>query len=218
MQSEECTEYNNMSISSTAGKKITDHLLRFDDETDLAALGLHTEAHDWRLPANLPAKPKGLALSAPKPSATWTEQELPILQYQPDWRVWIVPVFAFSLMLSCLGLISFRLPIANSVLVVLSITMLTILCWSIYNLRQQRLVVDQGGILYSSTATAQAAAKIGWDDLVGISNQRCFAGRTLILMSRHGVDHSIRIAYLPAQKADQLTRLLRTQLARRTHV
>lgn len=192
--------------------------LRFDDQTDLTALGIDDEPHDWRLPANLPAKPKGLALGAAQPATTWVTQEVSILQYQPDWRVWIVPMFATILMLGCLGLISFRLPIANSVLLILSLAMLTVLCWSIHGLRQQRLVIDQQGISYGITTEPKSPAQIGWDDLVGVAQQRCFAGRTLIVMSRHGVDHSIRIAYLPDHTADQLTRLLRTQLARRSHV
>lgn len=195
--------------------RTTAQTLRFDDDTDLAALGFDTEAHDWRLPANLPTKPKGLALSAVQPSAGWIAQELPILQYQPDWRIWIVPLFSATLMLGCLGLISFRLSISHSILLMLVSLVLILLAWSSYCLRQQRLVVDRQGVSYAPASQRQQTVQISWGDLVGIATERCFAGRTLILMSRHGVDHSIRIAYLPEQKADQLTRLLRHQLARR---
>lgn len=201
-----------MSLSTQPPKHEIDQCIRFDDDTDLAALGLSTEAHDWRLPANLPAKPKGLALGLYQTSTEWIEQEFAILHYQPDWRVWIVPILAFSLMLSCLSLVSLRLPVANSVLLGLAVTMLLILTYTAQMLRQQRLMVDQHGVAYA----AITARHIGWNDLVGITSERCFAGRTLILMSRHGVDHSIRMSYLPAQQANQLTRLLRTQLARRT--
>jgi len=192
--------------------------LRFDDHTDLTALGIDAEPHDWRLPANLPAKPKGLALGAAPPAAKWIAQEVSILQYQSDWRIWIVPLCSATLMLCCLGLIGFRLSMSSSMLLMLCSLVLTLLGISVYHLRQPRLVVDQHGLSYGITTEPKSQTQIGWDDLVGITQQRCFAGRTLIAMSRHGVDHSIRIAYLPAQTADQLTRLLRTQLARRGHV
>lgn len=182
----------------------------FDDDTDLAALGFSTEAHDWRLPANLPARPQGLALGVRSEPIEWLEQEVAILQYQPDWRVWIVPTLSFGLMLSCLGLISMRLELASGVLIGLAIAILLMLVYTAQLLRQQRLSVDRHGISYA----ASTAHRIRWHDLVGIASERCFAGRTLIFMSRQGVDHSIRIAYLPAQQASQLVRLLRSQLAR----
>lgn len=203
-----------MNLPHRPPKHELEHCLRFDDDTDLAALGLNTEAHDWRLPANLPAKPKGLTLGGRQASAEWIEQELAILQYRPDWRVWIVPVFAFGLMLSCLSLASLRLSIDHSALLLMTSSMLLILAYTAYTLRQQRLTIDQHGIAYSATTDCQNRTKIGWSDLVGIASERCFAGRTLILMSRNGVDHSIRIAYLPTQQVSQLIRLLRTQLAR----
>lgn len=206
-----------MSLPPQQPKHEFEHCLRFDDDTDLAALGLNTEAHDWRLPANLPAKPKGLALGSRQTATRWIEQELEILQYRPDWRVWIVPVFAFSLMLSCLSLASLRLSIDNSVLLLMSSSMLLILAYSAYTLRQQRLTIDKHGVAYSATTTRHGRTTIDWPDLVGIASERCFVGRTLILMSRNGVDHSIRIAYLPSQQASQLIRLLRTQLARQAH-
>lgn len=194
--------------------------LRFDDHTDLTALGIDTEPHDWRLPANLPATPKGLTLGAAQPATAWTAQEVSILHYQPDWRIWIVPVFCAILMLCCLGLVGVRLSIGNSILLMLYSLALTLLAGSIYGLRQQRLVVDRHGVSYVSATMhrqARSDAQIQWADLVGIASERCFAGRTLIVMSRHGINHSIRIAYLPVQTADQLTRLLRTQIARRSH-
>lgn len=206
-----------MSLSNTAEQHTTAQPVRFDDHTDLAALGWQTEAHDWRLPANLPEKPKGLALIAQRSAVEWMAQELPILQYQPDWRVWIVPIFAFTLMLSCLGLISFRLSMSSTALIVLGAGLMLVLAYSAYRLRQQRLIIDRDGIVYATDRTPRPTAQIQWADLVGVASERCFAGRTLIVMSRHGVDHSIRIAYLPDQKADQLTRLLRTQLTRRSH-
>jgi len=209
-----------MTTISTAKPLSTDSL-RFDDHTDLTALGIDAEPHDWRLPANLPSNPKGLRLDAARSASTGITQEVSILHYQSDWRIWIVPTFSAVLMLCCLGLVGFRLSIGSSILLMLYSLVLTLLGWSVYGLRQQRLVVDRHGVSYRSTAVrsqAHSDAQIQWADLVGIASERCFAGRTLIVMSRHGVDHSIRIAYLPDQKADQLTRLLRTQLARRSHV
>lgn len=216
-----------MTTTDVIKRKQSSGDLRFDDHTDLTALGVDAEPHDWRLPANLPSKPKGLRLDAARPAVTGSTQEVSILHYQPDWRIWIVPTFSAILMLFCLGLVSFRLSIGSSVLLMLYSLVLTLLAWSMYGLRQQRLVVDRHGVSYRHAMAQdtlhqypQQHAKtlqIPWGDLVGIASERCFAGRTLIVMSRHGVDHSIRIAYLPEQKADQLTRLLRTQLARRSH-
>lgn len=197
--------------------------LRFDDHTDLTALGIDIEPHDWRLPANLPSNPKGLRLDAARSASTGITQEVSILHYQSDWRIWIVPTFSAVLMLCCLGLVGFRLSMGSSVLLMLCSLVLTLLAWSVYGLKQQRLVVDRHGVSYQHALTPDQqhqhakAVQIPWTDLVGIASERCFAGRTLILMSRHGVDHSIRITYLPEQKIDQLTRLLRTQLARRSH-
>lgn len=208
-----------MTTISTAKPLSTDSL-RFDDHTDLTALGIDAEPHDWRLPANLPSNPKGLRLDAARSASTGITQEVSILHYQSDWRIWIVPTFSAVLMLCCLGLVGFRLSIGSSILLMLYSLVLTLLGWSVYGLRQQRLVVDRHGVSYRSTAVrsqAHSDTQIQWADLVGIASERCFAGRTLIVMSRHGVDHSIRIAYLPDQKADQLTRLLRTQLARHSH-
>lgn len=220
-----------MTVSNLSRPQMPDESMRFCDDTDLGALGFHTEAHDWRLPANLPAKPKGLALSPLKSSLEWIADELPILQYQSDWRVGLIPLLAALLMIAGLALISFRLPITTDSLLLLGTSMLLFLAYATHQLRQNRLIVDQYGVTYqrgtrSSKQQANYAsadnriperplAQISWQDLVGIASQRCFMGRVLVLMSRQGVDHRIQIAYLPMQQIDQLTRLLRSQLARR---
>ncbi|MEC7119188.1 MAG: hypothetical protein VXW65_04700 [Pseudomonadota bacterium] len=189
-----------------------DDVLRFDDHTDLELLGLETEAHDWLIRANLPRRPTGLRLDDGR-------SDFDILisptSYRVGWRILLMPVLAIGLVLCSLLLIHLQLPQHSMPLLVLAIGLLLFLGLYWQHSRQLRLFISSSGVFFGTTRDQQYRSAIDWSTLAGVSVQRCFAGYSLVIMSKRGTGHSLWIDYLPASQLRQIVHLIRTQIAQR---
>lgn len=176
--------------------------LRFDDHTDVAAFGISLEETSYRVPANLPVRPEGLALHTPH-----YRQEIPTPAshaqfFGLQWSVWLAPCAALLLLLLSVGLIAFR--VQSLWLILPTVLVCAGFVWSCWDLAQHRLWIDDAGIGFGRRG--RPLHYMSWSMLAGIDQRRCLGGQVLILMHQQHTDQCIEIAHLA--QIGQIKRLI----------
>ena len=190
--------------SSTEIKRSSpeERALRFDDHTDVAALGISLDETSYRVPANLPVRPDGLTLRTPSYCDDTPIPSAHAQFFQLGWSVWLAPCAAFLLLLLSIGLIAFR--IQSFWLIAPTLLLCAGFAWSCWDLAQQRLWVDESGIGFGHAK--RPIHYMSWSMLAGIDQRRCLGGQVLILMHQYQPDQRIEIPHLA--QVGQIKRLI----------
>lgn len=183
--------------------------LRFDDHTDVTAFGISLEETSYRVPANLPVRPEGLALHVPQQHDQPASPSPHAQYFVLNWTVWLAPCAAFALLLASGALIALR--VQSWWLLLPALMLLVGFVWSCWDLAQHRLWIDESGIGFGHPQ--RLSRHITWQMLVGIDQRRCVGGQVLILMHHKGADHSLEVAHLA--QLPQIKRLILSQQQRR---
>jgi hypothetical protein len=178
--------------SSSEVTRPEERTLRFDDHTDVTALGISLEETSYRVPANLPLRPAGLPLRIAHPQAECPLPHATAQFFKFHWSVWLAPCTAFSLLLLSIALIVLRIP--SWWLVIPTLLLSVGFAWSCWDLAQHRLWIDESGIGFGHPQRPQQY--IPWSMLAGVHQQRCLGGQVLILMHQEHVDHRVEVAHL----------------------
>lgn len=180
------------SLPEVERPEIKERTLRFDDHTDVTAFGISLEEASYRVPANLPLRPEGLALQTPRYPHDIPQPSPHAQFFHLQWSVWLAPSVALLLLLVSVGLIAFR--VQSLWLMVPTVLVCAGFVWSCWDLAQHRLWIDDAGIGFGRRE--RPLHYMSWSMLAGIDQRRCLGGQVLVLMHQHHADQRIEIAHL----------------------